>query len=564
MGYGCWEMTESGGQTLVRIAGGGTLPEANCISCGQCVEHCPVGALSEREPADEIRAAATGNRPVPSAIIAAWPAPWKCIIMATNLSRSARVYGGNLNANVLCSHGRFGWHTAMGDRELYSPLIREYGEFRPAGWDEAFRAALAGLKKVQARYGRDSVGVLIADRMTNEEIYQSLRLADSLGTKSVYSANIYDGGVEEIFGLDCSTNTYQELADTNCILVLAADVPSYYAMLALPVQQAKFCRGAKLLLAAADGWNGFNFIADRRAVMEDDTRFVKEILKDCIDNGCVPENATGFEKLKASLTDVVPGEEARAFAKDYREASSAMIMIDRERASKETARLACELAVVCGKIGRPNCGVIQMLQHNNTQTVSLMHIRSNMSCLQDDIKCGKIKGMVLVEQFIPDEEAIGMLDYTVLLDSCRGPAFRFADVFLPMPGYGSYNGTYCSAEGRVQRVNQIFSIPSGKDGWQVLDGFVAAAGGTGLGSLDAVQKSLAERFPIYRPCLLEGEVFLAGGPVRYQNGYGTEDGKARLLPAAPKVPAFGEMCFADVPLCTWFGQLVNDGVLKID
>jgi predicted molibdopterin-dependent oxidoreductase YjgC len=193
-----------------------------------------------------------------------------------------------------------------------------------------------------------------------------------------------------------------------------------------------------------------------------------------------------------------------------------------------------------------------------------MLIRSNMSRLLDDIKGGRIKGMVLAEQFIPDEEAAGLLDYTVLMDSARGPAFGFADVFLPMPGYGSFHGTYCSAEGRIQKVPPIFSIPSGKDGWQVLDDLIAAAGGTVLGSLDAVQNSLTERFPVYIPCLLEGEAFLAGGPIRHQNGYATQDGKAHLLPAAPKAPAFGEMCFADVPLCTWFGQLVGEGVLKID
>ena len=193
-----------------------------------------------------------------------------------------------------------------------------------------------------------------------------------------------------------------------------------------------------------------------------------------------------------------------------------------------------------------------------------MHIRSKMTSLQGDIRDGKIKGMVLVEQFIPDEVAAGMLDYTVLMDSARGPAFSFADVFLPMPGYGSYDGTYCSAEGRIQKVSRIFSIPSGKDGWQVLDGLIAAAGGNALGSLDAVQNSLVRRFPLYLPCLMEGERFLADGPVRHQNGYATQDGKAHLLPAESSAPAFGEMCFADVPLCTWFGQLVSEGVLKVD
>jgi len=563
MGYGCWEMEETDGKRIVHIAKNGTLPEAYCISCGQCVEHCPTGALTPRNPRMK-----SVPLPIEQEQNTCNYCGVGCRVKVSHYGDKPLevepVYGGSLDANVLCCHGRYGWHTAMGDRGLTAPMVRKNLDFRPSSWEESYGAAFDGVRRIQEKYGRDAVGVLIADRMTNEEICQSLRLADAVGTKSIYSANIYDGGVEDVFGLDGSTNLYQELSGTDCVFVVAADVPSYYAMLALPVQEAKFRHGAKLLVAAADGWNGFNFIADRRAVMEDDTRFLKEILKDCIDAGCVPSNAAGFDELKESLQDVVPGEEAKAFAGDYRNSANAMIMIDRERASRETARLVCELAVVCGKIGRPHCGVIQMLQHNNTQTVSFMHIRSNMEKLLGDIKSGKIKGMILAEQFIPDDEAVKMLEFTMLLDSAKGPAFDYADVFLPMPGYGSYNGTYVSAEGRMQKVNQIFSIPSGKDGWQVLDEITEVFGITALGSLKNVQEYLSERFPDYGPCLKENQEFICGGPIRYQNGFAAEDGKARLYGAADKAPAFGEMCFADVPLTVWFGQLIGDGVLNID
>ena len=116
----------------------------------------------------------------------------------------------------------------------------------------------------------------------------------------------------------------------------------------------------------------------------------------------------------------------------------------------------------------------------------------------------------------------------------------------------------------MQKLKRIFTIPSGKDGWKVLDDFTGAAGGRVLGTLAAVRESLCGRFPVYRPCLMEDEAFLAGGPVRYGDGYPTADQKARFFPAALKAPAFDEMCFADVPLCTWFGQLVGEGVLKVD
>ena len=131
-----------------------------------------------------------------------------------------------------------------------------------------------------------------------------------------------------------------------------------------------------------------------------------------------------------------------------------------------------------------------------------------------------------------------------------------------MPGDGAYNGTYVSAEGRVQQVHQVYTPPAGKDGWQVLDDWIAIVKGQQLGTLEQVQKELSDRFPLYRPYWESGASFIGGGPVRYQNGYAHSDGKAHLSPAAEKAPLFGTMCFADVPLVTWFGQLVAEGLLQ--
>ena len=45
---GVWDVQNTGGRTTVGVSGNRTIEEANCSLCGQCVTHCPTGALRAR------------------------------------------------------------------------------------------------------------------------------------------------------------------------------------------------------------------------------------------------------------------------------------------------------------------------------------------------------------------------------------------------------------------------------------------------------------------------------------------------------------------------------------
>ena len=76
---------------------------------------------------------------------------------------------------------------------------------------------------------------------------------------------------------------------------------------------------------------------------------------------------------------------------------------------------------------------------------------------------------------------------------------------------------------------------------------------------------MADRYWFFRRYFNEGEEFITESPIRYADGkYATPDGKAKLFPALEKSEAFEEMCFADVALTVWFGELVTRGVLTVD
>ena len=51
---GVWDVEGTGSRTSVNVAGHRNIEEADCSLCGQCVTHCPVGALRERDDTEKV------------------------------------------------------------------------------------------------------------------------------------------------------------------------------------------------------------------------------------------------------------------------------------------------------------------------------------------------------------------------------------------------------------------------------------------------------------------------------------------------------------------------------
>ncbi len=52
-----WDVMNTGSRTTVDVGGVYRLEDSNCVLCGQCITHCPVGALRERDDLDRVLAA---------------------------------------------------------------------------------------------------------------------------------------------------------------------------------------------------------------------------------------------------------------------------------------------------------------------------------------------------------------------------------------------------------------------------------------------------------------------------------------------------------------------------
>ena len=72
-----WDLEGTGSRSTINVTGNRTINEADCSLCGQCITHCPVGALHERDDTDKLwRALADPNKTVVVQVAPAVRAAW--------------------------------------------------------------------------------------------------------------------------------------------------------------------------------------------------------------------------------------------------------------------------------------------------------------------------------------------------------------------------------------------------------------------------------------------------------------------------------------------------------
>jgi len=133
LGAGAIHFIRRGNKTEVGTFMAGDIADSVCESCGECVAHCPTGALRFKE-----------DKPKPEKEVKTI-----CQYCGTGCGILMGVRGGKLisargdrsnpvNAGILCVKGRFGSYDYVNDEaRLTTPLIRRDGELQTAEWDEA-------------------------------------------------------------------------------------------------------------------------------------------------------------------------------------------------------------------------------------------------------------------------------------------------------------------------------------------------------------------------------------------------------------------------------------------
>lgn len=94
-----WDVSQTGSRTTVDCAGNKLITEADCTVCGQCITHCPVGALHERDDtAQVLRALADKDKIVVASIAPAVRTSWGEFLGLTHEEASAERLAAALRA----------------------------------------------------------------------------------------------------------------------------------------------------------------------------------------------------------------------------------------------------------------------------------------------------------------------------------------------------------------------------------------------------------------------------------------------------------------------------------
>ncbi len=178
LGLGAIHFIRRGHATEVGTFMGGDIAQSTCESCGECVVHCPTGALAFREPPPE------PEKEVAS--VCQYCGTGCSILMGVRGGKVVRARGnpeGPVNRGNLCVKGRFGAIEYVHHPErLTTPLIRREGELQEASWDEALDLVAEKL----APHKGDAFASFSSAKVANEDNYLMQKFTRAvMGTNSV-------------------------------------------------------------------------------------------------------------------------------------------------------------------------------------------------------------------------------------------------------------------------------------------------------------------------------------------------------------------------------------------
>ncbi len=175
-GDACIDFAYRGINTKISVLGDRPILESTCVSCGECVARCPVGALVPKqaeEPAYEVETVCPYCGCGCGIVVGA---------RGGRVVSSRAVEDSPPNQGSLCVKGRFGLGYVNSPERLTVPLVRKDGELVESTWEEA----LSLVADKFSGYRGDQFAAISSAKCTSEDNYVVQKFARAvMGTNNI-------------------------------------------------------------------------------------------------------------------------------------------------------------------------------------------------------------------------------------------------------------------------------------------------------------------------------------------------------------------------------------------
>jgi len=389
------------GRGFASMVSAGNKPflESECVSCGACVQACPTATLTEKS----VIAKGQGEHSVvTTCAYCGVGCAFKAEMQGSEVVRMVPYKDGKANHGHSCVKGRFAWGYATHADRMTKPMIREKitDPWREVSWEEAVGYAASEFRRLQAKYGNESIGGITSSRCTNEETYLVQKLIRAaFGNNNVdtcarvcHSPTGY--GLKTTFGTSAGTQDFDSVEEADVILVIGANPTDAHPVFASQMKK-RLREGARLIVIdprRIDMVRSPHVQSDYHLPLQPGTNVavINAIAHVIVTEGLLREDyvterceAATFELWRNFIVEErnspeatepltgVPSADLRAAARLYATGGNAAIyyglgVTEHSQGSTMVMGMA-NLAMLTGNIGRRGVGVNPLRGQNNVQ-----------------------------------------------------------------------------------------------------------------------------------------------------------------------------------------------------
>src|ERR1022692_1404299 len=227
--------------------------DSECVSCGACVQACPTATLSENTL---IAKGQAEHSITTTCAYCGVGGSFRAEMQGEEVVRMVPNADGHANHGHSCVKGRFAIGYATHADRILKPMIREKisDPWREVTWQEAIGHAASELKRIQAKYGRNSIGGITSSRCSNEETYVVQKLVRAgFGNNNVdtcarvcHSPTGY--GLKNTLGESAGTQNFDSVMKSDVIFVIGANPTDGHPVFASQMKRS-LRQGARLIIA---------------------------------------------------------------------------------------------------------------------------------------------------------------------------------------------------------------------------------------------------------------------------------------------------------------------------